>query len=449
VPYQSENGNLTLTLSGDAMLTRRLSVFQEPDFLALRQVFQESDVGFTNLEGAVHRYEASPGILSGTFTCTPPELLEDLRWLGINLVTCANNHAFDWGEAGVLATIRNLAAAGIAYAGIGQHLSAARAPAYLDTLNGRVALVAATSFFRPWNVAASQGRDVVGRPGVSALRFDTTYQVDASALGELRRIGAKLGLEAEKERTRSFGFSGPGETPQDTDTQFHFLGAKFVRGEDFSTHTSPHPGDMKDILRWVREARRQADWVVVSHHYHEPGGEAFKTAQRRSELEEPAEFVRAFALECFAAGTDVFVAHGPHKSLGVEVYQGRPLFYSLGGLVFQNETVRWLPDFAYGRFDMAGEATPADFFDRREGAHPREPVWWENTIARVRFQGRKLAEIVLYPLDQGFGRPRPQRGRPMLARGEHATRILQRIQRLSVPYGTRMDIVDGTGVVRL
>lgn len=449
MPYQSESGNLTLTLSGDTMLTRRLAVFQEPDFLALRQIFQESDVGFTNLEGAVHRYETSPGILSGTFTCTPPELLEDLKWFGINLVTCANNHAFDWGEAGVLATIRYLEGAGIVYAGIGPHLSAARAPAYLDTPNGRVALVAATSFFRPWNVAAPQGRDTVGRPGISALRFETTYQVDAGAFQELRRISAGLGLEAEKERTRSFGFSGPGELPQDTDSVFHFLGARYSLGEGFATHTRPHPGDMKDILRWVREARRQADWVVVSHHYHEQGGEAFKTAQRRSELEEPAEFVRTFALQCFAAGADVFVAHGPHKSLGVEVYQGHPLFYSLGGLVFQNETVRWLPAFAYERFDMAGEATPADFFDRREGAHPTEAVWWENTIARVRFQGRKLAEVILYPLDQGFGRPRPQRGRPGLARGDHALRILQRIQRLSQPYGTAIEILDGLGIVRL
>lgn len=449
MPYQSESGNLTLALSGDTMLTRRLNVFQEPEFLALRQVFREADVGFTNLESAVHRYETTPGILSGTFTCTSPELLEDLKWFGINLVCCANNHAFDWGEAGVMATIRYLESSGLVYAGIGPHLSAARGPGYLDTPNGRVALIAATSFFRPWNVAAPQGRDIIGRPGVSALRFETTYGVDKEALKDLRRISGGLGLEAEKERTRNSGFFGPGELPQDTGTEFHFMGAKFTAGDVFTIRTRPDPGDMKDILRWIRDARRQADWVMVSHHFHEQGGEAFKTVRHRSELGEPAEFVRAFALECFAAGADVFVGHGPHMSLGVEIYDGHPLFYSLGGLVFENETVRWLPSYAYGRFDMGGEATPADFFDQREGSHPTEPVWWENIIARVKFKGGKLGEVLLYPLDQGFGRSRPQRGRPVLAQGKQASNTLKRIKRLSEPYGTQIQIKDGIGVINL
>ena len=51
---------------------------------------------------------------------TEPKLLEDLKWLGINMVSCANNHAFDYGEGGVLANIRHLDEAGIVHAGTGK-----------------------------------------------------------------------------------------------------------------------------------------------------------------------------------------------------------------------------------------------------------------------------------------------------------------------------------------
>ena len=40
----------------------------------------------------------------------------------------------------------------------------------------------------------------------------------------------------------------------------------------------------------------------------------------------------------------------------------------------------------------------------------------------------KLKEIRVYPIDQGFGRPRPQRGRPVLAEGEVASRVLERVK---------------------
>src|SRR5207253_1900516 len=60
--YQSEHGNLSIALGGDVMLTRRLSVFTEPSFLALTEIFRSADVGFGNLEGPVRHEEGRPGI---------------------------------------------------------------------------------------------------------------------------------------------------------------------------------------------------------------------------------------------------------------------------------------------------------------------------------------------------------------------------------------------------
>ena len=80
--YDAESGNLTLVASGDTMITRRLSVFKEPRFLSLVELFRNADVGYTNLEMLMHDFEHSPGMAGGTFTGSDPANLEELRWLG-------------------------------------------------------------------------------------------------------------------------------------------------------------------------------------------------------------------------------------------------------------------------------------------------------------------------------------------------------------------------------
>ena len=54
-----------------------------------------------------------------------------------------------------MATVRHLEQAGIMFAGSGQNLAEARRPGYLDTRAGRVALVATTATYRPWNAASA------------------------------------------------------------------------------------------------------------------------------------------------------------------------------------------------------------------------------------------------------------------------------------------------------
>ena len=121
--YASEAGNFSIAIAGDCMLTRRLRIFDEPEFLALAKIFRDCDAATANLESVVRRWdEGTPGITQGTFMTTPPELLDDLKWFGITMVACANNHAFDYGEGGLLSTIRHLDAAGIAHAGSGANL---------------------------------------------------------------------------------------------------------------------------------------------------------------------------------------------------------------------------------------------------------------------------------------------------------------------------------------
>jgi poly-gamma-glutamate synthesis protein (capsule biosynthesis protein) len=451
--YRSESGDIRLLLAGDAMPSRRLTPFAEPDYLALVELLRGSDLAFANLETTVRqRDEGAPGWTQGTPMTTPPVLLEDLKWMGFGLLSNANNHATDYGTGGVLATLKHLRAARLPCAGAGANLAEARMPAYADTRAGRVGLVAATSFFRPWNRASDQRPDSQGRPGINPLGFATSYTVDAAFFGELKRASDALGLTQERVRHRAAFFSAK-EAPSDDEAKLSFLGSQFRRGDGFHVSTTINREDADANLRQIKEARRQADWVIFSFHSHEFGAGGRLTAATDVGMEEMADFYVEFAHAAIEAGADVVAGHGPHLTLGVEIYRGRPVLYSLGNFIFQNDTVEVFPAEAYQRFGLPHEATPADFLDARTDGDrrgfPAAPEFWEGLAAECEFRDRKLAAVRLHPLDLGHGRPRAQRGRPLLARGDVARRILERTDRLSKRFGTRITIDGESALVRL
>jgi poly-gamma-glutamate synthesis protein (capsule biosynthesis protein) len=452
--YDADAGNIAIALAGDLMLTRKVSMAREPRFLALRDLLNNADASFANLEGSVRYWdEGTPGITVGTYMTTPPDLLDEVKWLGIRIVSCANNHSYDYGEAGLLATLRHLDAAGIRHSGSGRNLAEARAPAYLDTPGGRIALVSMTATFRPWNRASAQRPDMVGRPGINPFGFTTSYTVDRAAMGELRRIAKSLGFEKAMARDRRHFYSDRDLGATDEAEEITLFGHRFVTGEAFTVNATPNTEDWNGNLQWIREARSQADWVIVSFHSHEFGGRSVLSAETRADLEEPAEFAKEFARAAIDAGADMFVGHGSHTLLGIELYRERPIFYSLGNLVFMNETVPFLPSDAYERFGLGLEATPSDFYgartDNDKKGHPASPKYWQGAVATCRFEARKLSEIRLHPIDLGHGRSRAQRGRPMLAEGAVTEQIFERLKRLSLPYGTEIVQQDQTAIVSL
>lgn len=149
----------------------------------------------------------------------------------------------------------------------------------------------------------------------------------------------------------------------------------------------------------------------------------------------------------------MFAGHGPHFLRGIEIYRGAPIFYSLGNFIFQNDTVAWLPQEAYGRFKLDGNNTPGDFFDTRSAGSlrgfPVDPVFWQSIVAVCDYENFELKTVRLFPIDLGFGRPVAQRGRPMLAEEPVARRVLEWLQTASEPYGTSIEIDGCVGVIRM
>jgi poly-gamma-glutamate capsule biosynthesis protein CapA/YwtB (metallophosphatase superfamily) len=440
---------LNIALTGDSMVTRSLSVFNEEPYLRMRDILKSADVVFTNFEANAHPYLDDPHAQrdgGGTYVTTEPRLLADLKWMGVNLVSCGSSHADDYGPKGILDTLRYLDEAGIAHAGSGRHLAEARAPAYVETARGRIALVAATSQYKPGSKAGDQRYDTLGYPGVNGLRHKVVYGLDKPMLDELRKIGAAIGWDASVERRR---FQGD-PVPKRSEDSYNFLGRRFKVGMPGEA-TFVDEDDLKENLRQVRNACAFADKVIVSLHCHDFGGSTLLTARRRTEIDDLADFAIDFGRRSIDAGADIFVCHGPQVPMAVELYKGKPMLHGIGTFVFHVETMKYLPAEAYQRYGLDDRATPADFIAARYQddtlGHAADPAQWEQMFAMCEFYGDDLIGLQLYPIDLGHQRPRTGRGRPMLADQVVADRVLARVERLSAKYGTRIERRDGIGTV--
>lgn len=425
--YAEARGDFTMALTGDAIITRSLTPYREPQFLEMLELIRSADAAFANLEMLFHDYEPYPAHESGgTWMRGDPALVNDLVWAGIDLVSRANNHTGDYGVEGLRLTTRYVEEAGLVHAGAGESLPEAREARFLETARGRVALVSTASTFPEHSVASRSRGDVPARPGLSPLRYSSTRIVTPEHLERLTALldDMDIGYGGDGDRVRAFS-------------------TNFEAGAEPGVRTEPDPDDVREIAAVVENASRLADHVIVSIHAHES----------RGSRSVPADFVVEFAHAMIDAGATVFVGHGPHVLRGIEIYRGRPIFYSLGDFVFQNETLLRLPQDNYDPYDLGPDNHVADFNARRyrndTSGFPANPEIWEAVVARPRWEGGELVEVALHPITLGFGQPSWIRGRPMLAEGELARKILGDLIERSRPFGTVIEVRDGVGYVRV
>jgi poly-gamma-glutamate capsule biosynthesis protein CapA/YwtB (metallophosphatase superfamily) len=178
---------------------------------------------------------------------------------------------------------------------------------------------------------------------------------------------------------------------------------------------TPNRADLARFTAALAEAARLADVVIAYHHNHilEEGG-------RRT-----PEWQRDFAHRCIDAGAALYVSHGAPRLHGIEIHHGRPIFYDLGNFIFQT-------------------ATEPGFYDDEV---------WQSVIAECRFADGRLQAMRLTPLQlnpTGLADPGDleTRGRPSLARGAAGDAILDRVARLSRPFGTTVERENRTAIVR-
>lgn len=102
--------------------------------------------------------------------------------------------------------------------------------------------------------------------------------------------------------------------------------------------------NLDDALQAIRQAKAEADLVIVSFH----GGAEGATHQHVAEgdekfLGEDRGDLRRFTHAAIDAGAQMVIGHGPHVVRGMEIYQGKLIAYSLGNFA------------TYGPFNLNAE----------------------------------------------------------------------------------------------
>ncbi len=109
-------------------------------FGTVSQLVKTGDAFVANLECAVTDSN-TPITKMGPNLMAPVETGMTLKSMGMTAVSLSNNHTFDFGTPGFLATMKYLDAAGILYTGVGENEQAARKPLFLMVDGIRIAFV--------------------------------------------------------------------------------------------------------------------------------------------------------------------------------------------------------------------------------------------------------------------------------------------------------------------
>lgn len=379
----AQDKSLSITLVGQSMIRSDLRATAPEAVPAIKTLLQ-GDVKFTNFEGTI--FDAGQSVAQGRGFLAPAAVLDALKSFGFNLVSLSNNHAFDLKGTGLANTLKAVSARGITHAGTGNSMAEAAAPAYLQTPDGTVALVASAS-----GLMAPGARATEDGAGVNELRLEA---------------GAKQN-EANTELPATPG-------------------------------NSPNPEDAARILKNIRQARAHADLVIVYQHNHVFSNRPFSAVfgEGLPERLAPPAWLKTWTHAEIDAGADIVVMHGAPLLHGIEIYRGKPIFYDLGNFIYNLP-----PAITYIDEPIAWESVVANvkFQGRKLQSVRLRPIAM-NTI------GKGQPDVHDEHTNNQF---LDTRGLPAPATGMQANDILNRLAKQSEPFGTRLVIKGDVAEISL
>ena len=244
-------------------------------FAQLAAEFKSADFVFSNLECCFYEPDAAHALDREGFFA-PLAAAEALEIAGIDAVGIANN--VNYGTAPILSSIARLDKLGVPHTGAGANLQKAREPVVLERQGLRIGLLQRTSVF--WMTDHEAGDNAVG---VATIRGQTAYQVPMFR-------------------------SGPGAIPLNRP------------GVAPAILTWADPPSLQRFRDDVAALKAKTDIVIASCHWG-VDQTVFK-------------YMQEIAHTAIDAGADVVFGHGPHFSLPVESYRGKPIYYGLGSFSF-------------------------------------------------------------------------------------------------------------------
>ena len=434
IPQSSES--LTIAAVGDIIAAQSFASIKDAEFTSAINIVANSDVGFGNLEGTlldIKHFKGYPEAENGgMWLIGVPQVAADLRSAGFRMLARANNHSTEWGRDGMRETDKTLDDAGIAHAGTGENRALARAASFLTTPKGTISLVSMASSFTPSSTASPKQQNVLSRPGMNAIRMEEFHIVSTEMMDALLKISA-----SQQERSASPTAKTASEKP----TELSLFGVSYRVGSNVGGSSfKMNPTDVAENLASIREGKAHSDFLIATIHTHEPGNWS----------QQPPDFLIDLAHQSIDAGADEFVGHGPHQLRGIEIYKGKPIFYSLGDFIFEVEKQTPVPFEMYEALQQDPQKisdTQLDqLFIKR---FLNSEIWYQGVITVTRIDHGLPREIRLHPIELGFATQDSLRGLPRIPSPDVTGAILKRLQKISEPFHTQITIENNEGIIRL
>jgi poly-gamma-glutamate synthesis protein (capsule biosynthesis protein) len=426
-------GTFTVTAVGDLLIQEPIGAMIDP---RIQDLLKSSDTTVANMEATVVDRRLWTEGLRGNWT--PKETAADIAKMGVDMVTGANNHTWDMGENGIKSSMKWLDDAGIPVAGVGKNLESARMPVFQYTPKGRIAMIGAYAVALSGQggggaAGSSQGNSGGGW-GFDPLRLTTWNVVTREQLASLKSIRDSIvARRTESDVVR------PIQVPKDEPDRVQIFADNYMVGPKPGEYRYvPNRADVLGNVTAVRNAKEYSDYVVFSMHIHQ-NRYAF---QAYSQDNYPNQYVIDFAHRLVDNGADMFLGTGNHTMQGVEIYKGRPIFYNLGNFAI-HEILLESPDAKPGETAVESDEVGTDYFQQPENLTA--------LLATTKYVAGKLVEVRLHPVDLGARKIRPwsQMSIDRTPSTSLSQEILQKVQAYSAPFGTKISIEGGVGVIRV
>lgn len=236
------NTTWTLTSVGDIMLGR--SVLSEMQhygdyrhpFLYTVKELRSSDLTVANLELPISDNVAAPSNPYTMSFVAPSQVLDGLKWAGIDGVSLANNHTMSFGQQPLVDTTHALNRYGIKHFGGGANIQSAYAPAIFNVRGLRVAFLGFDDIYR-WQWS---------NPGAPGIATAWKQQVHDAIVSAQKRADVVI----------AFFHWGVEYTAVPTETQIALAHLAIDSGANLVLGSHPH---------WVQPVERyRGRWIIYS-----------------------------------------------------------------------------------------------------------------------------------------------------------------------------------------
>jgi poly-gamma-glutamate capsule biosynthesis protein CapA/YwtB (metallophosphatase superfamily) len=341
--------HVTIAAVGDV-----ITGFDPPEnqFLHVKEALRSADWRFAQVEHGYSERGAYQEQSGGRQMRQHPRMAAAYKTVPFDVLSIASNTTGVWGPEAVEDTVETFRLLGIKTVGAGRNIAEARKSVILESKGIRVAFLAYVSVALPQTWATDS------RAGSAPMRAHTFYE--------------------------------PYE---------------FQPGAPARVVTLPHASDLDCLTRDVRQAKRDADVVLVSLHW------------GVHHVSRPCDYQPMVAHAAIDAGASAILGHHPHQPQGIEIYKKGVIFYSIGNCSIHRGSRKkgdpyCMPNMEYRQRDVYSvEPDPGFEFDFRRHYNEGGIVFLQvdsSGIVRATYMPTFMNEVgqpqVVHPEDPQFAK---------------------------------------------